>query len=63
MFDEIPIEQSFEDTILDESPSLYNFKYLSNHIGCEFLQVKDALSHDAAADDMIHGMKKLMRTN
>jgi len=29
-FDKIVTEKSFEDIILDESPSSYNFKYLSN---------------------------------
>ena len=42
-FDEISIEQTVEETILDKSPSL---NYLSNYIGCVFLQVKNSLPHD-----------------
>ena len=34
IFDETLIEQSFEETLLDESPYFYNFKYLFNDIGC-----------------------------
>lgn len=42
MFDEILIENFFKDIILDESPSLYNFKCSSNQIGCVFLKVENA---------------------
>ena len=45
-FNETPSEQSFEDTMFGESTSLYNFKYLSEHIGCEFVQDDDALPYD-----------------
>ena len=31
-FDDTPIEQSFEETLLDASPSFYNFKYLPKDI-------------------------------
>ena len=35
-FDETPINQSFEETLFDELPSFYNFKYLPNDIGWLF---------------------------
>ena len=52
-FDETLIEQSFEETLLDASPSFYNVKYLSKYIGCVSLQVEDSLPHDAADNVMI----------
>ena len=57
------IEQSFEETLLDASPSFYNFKNLSKDIECVSLLVGDALPHDAADDEMMHCMKSLKRTN
>ena len=62
-FDETPIEQSFEETLLDASSSFYNFKYLSEDIGCVSLQVEDAFPHDAADDEMICCMKSSNMTN
>jgi len=52
-FDETPIEQSFEETLLNKSPSLNYFKYLSNQIGCISLQDNDAMPHDNEVDGMI----------
>ena len=56
-FNETPIKQSFEETLLDALSSFYNFKYLSKDIGCISLQVEDALPYDAADDEMIRCMK------
>ena len=47
-FDETPIEQSFEESLLDASLSFYNFKYLSKDIEYVSLLVEDAWSHNAA---------------
>ena len=61
-FDVTLIEQSFEETLLDASPSFYNVKYLSKYIGCVSLQVEDGLPHDAD-DEIIRCMKSIKLTN
>ena len=61
--DETPIEQSFEGTLIDASPSFYYLKCLSKYIRCVALQVEDALPHDTTDDEMIRCMKSLKRTN
>jgi len=45
-FDETPMEQFIENTILNGSPSLNTCKSLSNHARCFFVQDEDALPHD-----------------
>ena len=62
-FDETPIEQSFEETLLHALQIFYNFKYLSKDIRCVSLQVEDALPYDAADDEMNRCMKSSKRTN
>ena len=61
-FDETPMEQFIEDTILDESPSLNNCKSLFDHVRCFFVLDEDALPYDDN-DWMISCMQNLKRTN
>ena len=58
MFDETPMEQFIEDTILDGSPSLNNCKSLSNNFRCFFIQVDDAFPSDDDGVKMIQYSKR-----